>query len=142
MKTMRTTILGFLAAMLMVFALPSSAAPEKIFSLNMTPTNVAAGAGVSLTATLRNETPSGNSSINSAVILGLHDHRRRHATERKRCHRGRGRVGVGLEHVALEARQDVCAGADGYRHGGKRELLYAGFEHLGRTELDWIVFQR
>lgn len=54
--------------MLMVFALPSSAAPEKIFSLNMTPTNVAAGAGVSLTATLRNETPSGNSSINSAVI--------------------------------------------------------------------------
>jgi hypothetical protein len=68
MKTMRTTIVGFLAAMLMAFALPASAAPEKIFSLNMSPTNVAAGVGVALTATLRNETPSGNSSINSTVI--------------------------------------------------------------------------
>ena len=35
---MRTTILGFLAAMLMAFALPASAAnPEKIYSLNVSP---------------------------------------------------------------------------------------------------------
>jgi hypothetical protein len=44
----------------------ASAAPEKIYSLTMSPTAVAAGAtNVPLTATFRNETPSGVSAISS-----------------------------------------------------------------------------
>jgi hypothetical protein len=61
---MRTTILGFLAAMLMAFALPASAAnPEKIYSLNVSPLGTSP-----IALTIKNETPNGNSTVNSFVI--------------------------------------------------------------------------
>src|SRR2546423_12932366 len=59
---------------LAVFALPSTAqSPQKIFSLKMDTVpsggSVTAGAtGVVLSATFRNETPNGNSSINSTIL--------------------------------------------------------------------------
>jgi hypothetical protein len=61
---MRTKILGFLAAMLMAFALPASAAnPEKIYSLNVSPLGASP-----IALTIKNETPNGNSTINSFVV--------------------------------------------------------------------------
>ena len=63
-------MLGFLAVMLVAaLAGPASAgSPEKIFTLTMSPASVAAGATASFTATFRNATPSGNSSINSLIL--------------------------------------------------------------------------
>ncbi len=46
----------------------ASAAPEKVFTLKMAPGTVTAGTTATLTATIRNATPNGNSSINSAKV--------------------------------------------------------------------------
>lgn len=61
--------LGFVTALVLAaFALPGIAAPAKIYSLNITPTSVASGAATAMTVVLKNETPTGNSSINSYVL--------------------------------------------------------------------------
>jgi hypothetical protein len=47
----------------------ATAAPEKIFGITMAPSSIPAGStGVTLTATFKNATPSGNSSINSVRL--------------------------------------------------------------------------
>ena len=57
----------FVAALAIAFVLPVNAAPpEKKFSVAMSPNTI--GASASLTATIKNETPNGNSSINSLIL--------------------------------------------------------------------------
>src|SRR5258705_8852838 len=57
-------IVGFLMVlMLAVFAMPSLAAPTKIYSINVSALGTAP-----VQVTLKNETPNGNSTINSFVI--------------------------------------------------------------------------
>jgi hypothetical protein len=74
MNGMRKVLCILMAMTLAMFALPSTAqSPQKIFSLKMDTVppggSVTAGAtGVMLSATFRNETPNGNSSINSAIL--------------------------------------------------------------------------
>jgi hypothetical protein len=73
MSTKRKLLIGVLAAAMMTLgvALPGFAAPEKIFSLTA-PTSLAqtsvAQTNVPVTVTIKNETPTGNSSINSMHI--------------------------------------------------------------------------
>ena len=74
MSTKRKISIGLLAAAIVFVgtALPSIAAPEKIFSVK-TPTSLPQTAtmqtGVPVIATIKNETPTGNSSINSLNIV-------------------------------------------------------------------------
>ena len=74
MNNMRKLLCLVMVMGLAVFALPSTAqSPQKIFSLKMDTVpsggSVTAGAtGVVLSATFRNETPNGNSSINSTIL--------------------------------------------------------------------------
>jgi hypothetical protein len=74
MSTARRITLSLGALVLLVGAtlLPitlANAAPEKIFSVNVAPGSLVAGTqGATLTATFKNETPSGNSTINSARL--------------------------------------------------------------------------
>ena len=74
MSTKRKISIGLLAATIVFVgtALPSIAAPEKIFSLAMPtslPQTAAMQTGVPVIATIKNETPTGNSSINSLDIV-------------------------------------------------------------------------
>lgn len=66
MNNLRKILTLLMALMLATFALPSIA-QQKIFSLKMTPAT-SAGSPAALTATFKNETPSGNSSFNSLVL--------------------------------------------------------------------------
>ena len=59
-----TLSIGALAAA--AFAFPATAA--KIYSLNMSPSSVTAGTPTTMTATFKNETPNGNSTINSLSL--------------------------------------------------------------------------
>ena len=68
MKCLRNVLRTLMAVLVVALALPANAAPEKIFSVSMSPANVTAGTAVALTATIKNETPNGNSSINSFVL--------------------------------------------------------------------------
>ena len=57
----------FIAALAVAFVLPGTAAPpEKKFSVAMSPNTI--GTSASLNATITNETPNGNSSINSLIL--------------------------------------------------------------------------
>jgi hypothetical protein len=49
-------------------ALPTSAAPEKIFSISVTPAVLPAGQSTQIEATFRNESPNGNSTVNSLIL--------------------------------------------------------------------------
>ncbi|MCC7215633.1 MAG: hypothetical protein IT517_02595 [Burkholderiales bacterium] len=67
---MRTTILGILATMLVAFALPVGAAgPAKQFSLAFNPGSLAAGDNPNFMVRIKNESPNGNSTINSIDIV-------------------------------------------------------------------------
>jgi hypothetical protein len=66
---MRKTVVSFVSALAFaLFALPAIAAPEKKFSVAMSPSSIPA-ATVTLNATILNETPNGNSSINSLTLV-------------------------------------------------------------------------
>lgn len=67
---MRHLRVAVLAAAALTFAttVAVDAAPEKKFSVAMAPAVVAASSTATLTATIKNETPNGNSSINSLVL--------------------------------------------------------------------------
>jgi hypothetical protein len=69
MNNMRNVLCFLMATMLAAFALPGIAGttPEKIFSL-MVPNTVPATGG-SVTVTITNQTPTGNSTINSFMII-------------------------------------------------------------------------
>ena len=79
MSLTRKSLIALVAAtvVLALLALPGNAAPEKQFSLRF-PTSLGAGTQ-NITVTLKNETPNGNSNINSFRITaataagGLHD---------------------------------------------------------------------
>ncbi len=62
-----TTAFRWLVVAVLAVSLPAIAAPEKKFSVAMSPNVVGVGS-VSLTATIKNETPNGNSSINSLKL--------------------------------------------------------------------------
>jgi hypothetical protein len=68
MKGLRQIISGFIAIVVTTFATSVLAAPEKIFSLGF-PSNVVGGGTVTLVATIKNETPNGNSTINSLQVF-------------------------------------------------------------------------
>ena len=68
MRAVRSAVRALLVLLLVAFAAPGFAAsPEKKFSVAMSPNLLDAG-GVTLTATIKNETPNGNSSINSLIL--------------------------------------------------------------------------
>ena len=68
MRVIRATIWWLGALLFAAFALPGYAAsPQKIFSISMAP-QVLSGGSVSLQATIKNESPNGNSTINSLTI--------------------------------------------------------------------------
>ena len=70
MNGMRKLLGFFMAALLMAFALPSSAAPEKIFFISGVPASVAPGTTLTgVVFTFRNDTPGGNSNINSLRLI-------------------------------------------------------------------------
>jgi len=56
------------AIALAAFALPGNAAPEKIFSVAISNPVTFTGSSATLTATIKNATPNGNSSINSLTL--------------------------------------------------------------------------
>jgi hypothetical protein len=63
-------LVGFVMVLaLAAFTLPSYAAPDKIFSLAFNPGAVAVGNNPDLKVRIRNESPNGNSSINSIDIV-------------------------------------------------------------------------
>lgn len=64
MNSLRNMVRAFLAVVIVAFALPTSAAnPEKIYSINVSPLGT-----TPVAVTIRNETPNGNSTINSFII--------------------------------------------------------------------------
>jgi hypothetical protein len=64
------TSLALLAAATVLPITLASAAPQKIYDLTMDPTSLASGqAGQTITATFKNATPSGNSTINSLKLF-------------------------------------------------------------------------
>ena len=77
MNSFRSLIQVFFAALLVALALPTYASggdddddgPTKIFSLNMAPPSLAAGASATLMATFKNETPSGTAAIKSLKLF-------------------------------------------------------------------------
>ena len=75
MKRNRKLLIRFIPFVLAIGAMVvpttlASAAPDKLFDLHMAPASLAGGAtGATLTATFRNGTPSGNSSINSVKLF-------------------------------------------------------------------------
>ena len=62
-------LFGFIVAVLALaaFAVPA-AAQQKVYSLNMAPPSITSGAPAAMTATFKNETPNGNSTINSMSL--------------------------------------------------------------------------
>src|SRR5437879_5477910 len=69
MNSMRTILYFLMAMMMTAFALPSDAAtPEKIFSISGIPASASAGSAT-ITVTFKNETPTGNSNINSLRLI-------------------------------------------------------------------------
>jgi len=69
MKKFRNVILYALAMMLGVYAAPGTAAPQKVFSLSMSSIATPAGeSGTWAQALYTNETPNGNSVINSVIL--------------------------------------------------------------------------
>ena len=75
MKRNRKTVIRIISFVLAIGAMVvpttlASAAPDKLFDLHMAPASLAGGAtGATITATFRNGTPSGNSSINSVKLF-------------------------------------------------------------------------
>ncbi len=70
MNSMRKILYFLMAMMIMAFALPSGAAssPEKIFSVSGIPASASVGS-TTVTVTFKNETPTGNSTINSTRLI-------------------------------------------------------------------------
>lgn len=67
MTSIRRLLALFPTIALVAFALPTSAAPTKIFGLVMSPANVSTSP-VQLTATFSNLTPNGNSVVNTVIL--------------------------------------------------------------------------
>src|SRR5258708_298576 len=68
MNGMRQVFCFLMATLFMAFALPSSAAPEKLLALLGVPATATPGSTFTQTFTFRNDTPGGNSNINSVRL--------------------------------------------------------------------------
>jgi hypothetical protein len=65
MIRLRTVVVSLLSLVAFVFATAGNAAPEKKLSVSMSPSVAAPSSITAFTATFKNETPNGNSSVNS-----------------------------------------------------------------------------
>ena len=123
----------------------ATAAPEKIFDLNDESRRRSRpdASNVTVTATFKNATPSGNSTINSLRLFaigrpGRHDHQRHRLRHGNR--RPGWSLGVRLRDPPGEARQDLRT--DDETHDTGPELVLRGDHHVERISVHGQLLQR